>query len=63
MPDELEGAVMVEMRQVHGVARDQIVHSDDAVIERQQPVTQVRAEEAGGARYEEAHANRRPMLS
>ena len=61
--DELQAAVVLEVGEVGGRSRDQVVHADHGVPEREQPVAEVAAEEPGRAGYEEAHARRRPILS
>ncbi len=61
--DQLEARVALQMQEVALVAGDEVVHPDHAVAEREQAVAEVRAEKPSGARYEDAHATGRPMLS
>src|SRR3989442_10358412 len=59
----LEVAVTFQVGEVAGLARDEIVHADDPVALREQPVAQVRPQESRGPGYEDPHARWRPMLS
>ena len=52
-----------DVRQVRRIAGDVIVHSQHVVPERQELVYEMRSEESGRARYEEAHPSWRPILS
>ncbi len=61
--DELKAGVALQVGDVRGFARDEVVHPDHAVPLREQPVAQVRAQEPRGPGYEDAHARRRPRLS
>jgi hypothetical protein len=61
--NELKLRVVLEVRDVRGAAGDEIVHPDDPMPRREQPVTEVGAEKACDAGYEDAHTSRRPMLS
>ena len=61
--DELEVVVAPQVGDIGGVPGQEVVHPDHAVALGQEPVTQVRAQEPRRARYEDAHARGRPMLS
>src|SRR4029077_19737939 len=61
--NELKVGVTLEVLEVGLVPGAEVVHADDAVAQREQSVTQMRAEEPCRAGYEDAHATGRPMLS
>ena len=46
-----------------GLPGDEVVHPDHLVPVREQPVAEMRAEESRRAGDEDAHRERRPMLS
>jgi hypothetical protein len=50
--DEAEVLSAEQMGNVVQGAREQVVHADDGMALREQPVTEVRAEEAGAAGHE-----------
>src|SRR6266566_1497900 len=60
---EPEARMRGDVRQVRRIARDVIVHSQYVVPERQELVYEMRSEESGRARYEDAHPSWRPILS
>ena len=51
------------MREVIGMARDEIVEPDDRMAFRKKAVAEVRAEKAGGSRDQNSHAAGRPIES
>ena len=61
MLDELEARVADEVRDVVGMAGEEVVHPDHRVALGQEAVAQVRAEEAGRAGDEDPHQTFRPM--
>jgi hypothetical protein len=60
VPHELETLVPRQVRDVVGIARDEVVQPHYRVPVAQEPVGEVRAEEAGGSRDEDAHQRDRP---
>ena len=60
---EAETRVRRDVREVRRIAGDVFVHSQHVVTERQELVYEMRSEESGGARYEDAHPSWRPILS
>ena len=60
---EPEARMRGDVRQVRRIAGDVIVHSQHVVPERQELVYEMRSEESGRARYEDAHPSWRPILS
>ena len=61
--DQLEVGVAPQVGDIGRVPREEVVHPDHPVALGQEAVTQVRAKEPRRARYEDAHATGRPMLS
>jgi hypothetical protein len=54
--DKLEARISGEVRNVVGAARDQVVNADHGVSLCNQPITEMRAEEAGAAsNYRDGH--------
>jgi hypothetical protein len=58
--DELEPPLTHEVRDVLGIPRDEVVEADHRVSVSEEPVAEVRAEEAGGAGDEHSHARSLP---
>ncbi|GMV11161.1 MAG: hypothetical protein AMXMBFR55_28950 [Gemmatimonadota bacterium] len=63
MAHELEALVPHQVRDVVGVAGDEVVEPDDLVPLPQEAVGEVRPQEAGGAGDEDAHQPPLPMES
>ncbi len=60
---KLEARVTDEVRNVVGMAGQEVVHPDHRVALRQETVAQVRPEEACGAGHEDAHQIFLPIAS
>ena len=60
---ELEVGIVGDVGEVGGIAGELVVHPEDPVSRGQEAVNEMRSEESGRPRYEDAHPSGRPMLS